>query len=127
MDAALYKNIFENNLVPFVKNKMGVDWIFQRDNDLKHISKLVKIWLESQNIRVLKWPAQSPDLNPIERICEELKKRVGHLTHSSKDTLFHNLLREWNAIPSDVLVKLIDSMPRRYSAVIEARGRTTRY
>jgi hypothetical protein len=70
MDAALYKNILENNLLLFAKNKMGVDWIFQYDNDPKHTSKLVKSWPKSQNIRVLKWPAQSPDLNPIELLAQ---------------------------------------------------------
>lgn len=52
------KDTLENTLLQFTKNKMGVDWIFQHENSPRHILQLVKGWLESQNFRVLKWPAQ---------------------------------------------------------------------
>ena len=35
--------------------------IFWQDNDPKHTSKLVQTW--DNGIQVMKWPAQSPDLN----------------------------------------------------------------
>ena len=42
------------------------DIIFQQDNDLKHTSRRVQKWFEEQKIKLLDWPAQSPDLSPIE-------------------------------------------------------------
>ena len=42
------------------------DIIFQQDNNPKHTSKRAQKWFEEQEIKLLDWPAQSPDLSPIE-------------------------------------------------------------
>ncbi len=69
MDGAMYREILANNLLPSVRAlKMGRRWVFQRDNDPKHtatVCPLTKEWLRMKYFKVLEWPCQSPDLNPI--------------------------------------------------------------
>jgi len=77
----------------------------------------------------LKWPPQSPDLNPIEHLWWYLKRKVAEYPEDphSIHELWNRVDAEWNKIPKEVCLNLIESMPRRIVAVLKAKGGQTKY
>ncbi len=62
-----YKQILSRYVIPFASTKhQGLrNFLFQQDGCGPHRAKSIKQYLDAENVRVLPWPAQSPDLNPI--------------------------------------------------------------
>jgi transposase len=137
LDAELYVRILTEDLWDTV-NWYDIDpeqFIFQHDNDPKHTSQKARDYLASIGMteasgRVLTWPAQSPDLNPIEHLWTHLKRKLRDIKPYAKGEheLWERITQIWNnEIPMEVCQKLIRSMPDRLEAVIKAKGGHTKY
>lgn len=127
MNAPMYKEILENTMLPYAEEEMPLLWTFQHDNDPKHTSCLVKSWLKDQKINVMKWPAQSPDLNPIENLWQIVKQQLRPNIYRPKEELYRAIESEWKRIPTRTITNLIDSMTKRWAEVIKNKGYSTKY
>jgi transposase len=110
-------------------NVIGQNFIFMQDNARPHIAHIVTDYLDDQNIRKMYWPACSPDMNPIEHVWDQLGKRVRRRPNPpiTTEQLAQALVEEWDHFPQDALRRLIRSMPRRCTALVQARGGHTKY
>jgi hypothetical protein len=128
MDAKLYVDIINNNLIASAE-RMGIkdNFIFQSDNDPKHTSRLANKWFTENKVERLEWSPQSPDLNIIEHLWDELDRSVAKSRRKSIAEFRKALYECWEQIGKEVIDKLIESVPKRLQAVIDANGFNTKY
>jgi transposase len=103
--------------------------IFQQDNASCHSSRATQEYLREVQLNVLPWPVMSPDLNPIEHVWAQLKKRLSYqrFTIKTKQDLKAAIAHIWEQFPPEAVQTLISSMPSRLEAVRKARGGHTKY
>ena len=123
-----YNNILISQMVPSAQRLFpNQNWIFQQDNDPKHTAIINKTWVANNNISTFEWPAQSPDLNPIENLWSILDKQCRDRRPGNENELFQILEEKWKSLDISLLTKLVDSMPKRCQAVIDSKGYPTKY
>ncbi|GFV79071.1 transposable element Tcb2 transposase [Trichonephila clavipes] len=120
--------IFRPIVVPYAA-AIGDDFILMDDNCRPHRANLVEDFLFEEGIVRMKWPACSPDMNPIEHVWDALGRRVaGRQPHpKALQELERALLEQWDRISQLVINSLIDSMPQRCSTLLAVLGYHTPY
>lgn len=120
--------VLEEHVVPYA-GYVGENFLFMHDNARPHTAAIVQQYLQEVGIPVMEWPARSPDMNPIEHMWAELKRRIRARTTPPSDLQELQVVvrEEWDAIPQDFVFRLIRSMKNRMREVIRARGGNTSY
>ncbi len=120
--------ILEHFMLPSADKLYGdADSIFQQDLAPAHTAKGTKSWFNNHGVTVLDWPANSPDLNPIENLWGIVKRKIRDTRPNNADDMKATVKETWASIPPQQCHKLITSMPRRIEAVIKAKGAPTKY
>lgn len=106
MNSKDYTDILNDCLLPYLEGLENItgkkNFLFQDDNARIHTAAYTREWLAKNYNFPLPWPSQSPDLNPIEHIWDELERRIRkHIPlPSSESELFDLLQKEWYNLDS---------------------------
>ena len=101
---------------------------FQQDGAPVHTAKICQNWLNGQEVNVIDWPAQSPDLNPIENLWHEMKMKLEDYDTRSIPKLQDAINKLWcRDMNLEEFTKYAASMPKRLNEVIKNKGGTTQY
>ena len=127
LNAQRYRDeILRPRVRPFIRRHGGR---FYQDNARPHVARICRDYLAQENIEVIPWPALSSDMAPIEHLWDCLDRRVCQRRHQPQtlNELRNALNQEWRRIPQATVRRLINSMNRRCTSLIAARGGYTRY
>jgi hypothetical protein len=77
MELGQYSEVIETKMLPQVREWFpDGNYVFMHDKVPSHRAKYVSKVLKSNDVEVLPWPGNSPDLNPIENVWNYVKRRV---------------------------------------------------
>nr|PNR53536.1 hypothetical protein PHYPA_007211 [Physcomitrium patens] len=102
--------------------------VLMEDGAPVHRSLLPLQWRRVHGIEKLFWPANSPDLNPIENVWMVVKDLLKHHSRpNSKLEMIEKIQSVWDTISIEWLCTLISTMPCRMQVVIAVGGGSTRW
>ncbi len=90
---------------------------FQQDNAPCHKAQIISDWfLEHDNeFTLLKWPPQSPDLNPIEHLWDVVEREI-HIMDvqtTNLQQLCDAIMTIWTKISEECFQHIVESMPSK--------------
>ena len=129
MKSPNYITLIDEQLKKHAVTSGGPNYIFQQDNASVHTAKAVKEYFRQQNIKILEWPARSPDLNIIENCWAQLSRSVyaKGKQFQTVEELKNCIERNWISFSRKFVKKLFKSVSKRLISVIQAKGGTTKY
>ncbi len=132
LNATVYLSIIADHVHPFMTTVYtSSDEYFQQDNAPCHKAQIISDWfLEHDNeFTLLKWPPQSPDLNPIEHLWDVVEREIliMDVQTTNLQQLRDAIMSIWTKISEKCLRHLVESIALRIKAVLKAKGGPTRY
>ena len=111
MNQHQYKQVLQSRLLPQIRDWYPrCDCTFMHDGAPCHQAKSIKKYLVVQGIKVLDWPGNSPDLNPIEGIWNDMKNSVSEIVCTTKAQLIESIIQVRHPNPR------IEELAKKYIA-----------
>ncbi len=99
VNTPVYQDILEHFMLPSDDKLYGdADFIFQQVLAPAHTAKGTKSWFNDHGVTVLDWPANSPDLNPIENLWSIVKRKMRDTRPNNADDLKAAIKATWASL-----------------------------
>ena len=128
MNREKYLETLEEKLLPSIHDFMTSNAIHLDDSAPPHRGNTINEWHERNNIQKIKWPGNSPDLNPIENLWAIMKSKLRRRIITNKRRLIEEIINIWrNEIDHEVIKRLALSMKQRINNVLKNKGNSSNY
>ncbi|KAI4892683.1 hypothetical protein NFI96_002009 [Prochilodus magdalenae] len=130
LNASADQETLDHSILPTLWGQFGDGpFLFQHDRTPVHRASSIKTRMSESGVEELDWPAQSPDLHPIEHLWDGLERRLRARPSrpTSVSDLTDELLEEWSEIPINTFQTLVERIPRGAEAGIAVKGGATSY
>ena len=126
VDDIEYRRIINDSQMEIELNSKYIpgSYIFQQDGAPAHTSFSTSLFLKKRFSFLKKWPANSPDLNPIEHLWGAIKKILKSETINSKLELIEKVQQIWESFPQSSINNLVLSFEGRLRMVITENGQS---
>jgi transposase len=110
-----------SHIIPVLNRAFPQGYLFQQDNASPHTKykDVIGNW-----VRILDWPARSPDLSPIEQIWAYLKFKLRLRSFSNQNELFEAIRLEWNQISDSIIDDFHSSFRARCAVCRKYQGQS---
>jgi hypothetical protein len=120
---------YAEDILPHVAEHLSLDITFMQHIASPHTCPDAECKMAHLGLKPMEWLANSPDLNPIETILFKMTQQIK--AYEKRPTriqeLRDSLAAEWEKVTYEEILELVDSMPARVKAVVEANGGHTKY
>lgn len=118
-------------VLPAIKHSIP-NVIWMHDNVRLHRTANIEEYFQAIQVQKMKWPPQSPDLNPIENVWGIVSQKLNRLIDEfgeaqTADELFDRVVDCATSIPPETFANLYASLPNRWNQVIQRSGHPTKY
>jgi transposase len=96
---------------------------FMQDNAPCHTANVVRAFMAQNDIEVLPWPHQSPDMNPIENLWAIIKRSLP----KTKAELIEQIFDIWDNIEQELAENLSNNANKRVNKVLKLKGKVSKY
>ena len=128
MTGEKYIKLLQDTLIPELQ-AAGRPMIFMQDNAPCHTANVVRAFMAQNDIELLPWPPQSPDMNPIENLWAIIKRRrqKKYGLPKTKAELIEQIFDIWDNIDPKLAETLANSANKRINMVLKLKGKVSKY